>query len=173
MTSGGWRRLSARSFRAECPERGKWVRRMDFLSSRERSAMMAGIGARDTKPEVRVRRFLHSLGFRYRLHQGRLPGRPDIVLPRYKTCVFVNGCFWHKCPHCKKGRKMPSTNEAFWSKKIARNVERDSENHARLTAAGWRVVTIWECQTRKATTLRQALFPLLEEKGRPSPIDHW
>jgi DNA mismatch endonuclease (patch repair protein) len=137
---------------------------MDIVSSHERSVMMARIGARDTKPEIRVRRFLHSLGFRYRLHERVLPGRPDIVLPRYKTCVLVNGCFWHRCPHCKKGRKMPSTNEAFWSEKIARNVERDSENCEKLTAAGWRLVTVWECQTRTNVALREALSPLLHAR---------
>lgn len=112
-----------------------------------RSAMMSRIGTRDTAPELVVRRGLHRLGFRFRLHRKDLPGRPDIVLPRHHAVVFVHGCFWHGHGGCPYFR-LPKTNTDFWKAKIARNVERDAEIIARLVAQGWRVLTVWECMTR-------------------------
>jgi len=117
---------------------------------------MAAIKDRDTKPEMRVRSLLHSLGYRYRLHRKDLPGKPDIVLPKYRTVIFVHGCFWH-CHDCRWGNVIPKTRAEFWSDKRGGNVARDERHKASLEATGWRVVTIWECQTRSAGELRELL----------------
>ena len=105
---------------------------------------MSQIRGKNTRPELYVRRVLHSLGYRFRLHRKDLPGRPDIVLPKYRMAVFVNGCFWHG-HHCNSGRR-PSSNSAFWAAKIDSNMIRDKDNAERLTAAGWKAVTIWQCR---------------------------
>ncbi|MEQ8773113.1 MAG: very short patch repair endonuclease, partial [Erythrobacter sp.] len=104
---------------------------------------MSRVRSRDTKPEIIVRSALHRQGYRFRLHVAKLPGKPDIVLPRYRTAVFVNGCFWHG-HDCRRG-KLPSTNAAFWIKKIERNRERDCINIRKLEREAWRVHIIWEC----------------------------
>src|SRR5690348_6796830 len=105
--------------------------------------MMAAIRGRNTKPELVVRRFLHRRGLRFRLHSRMLPGRPDIVLPRYKTIVNVNGCFWHRHPGCRYAYT-PKSRQEFWTEKFRQNVERDHANYARLRSMGWHVMTIWE-----------------------------
>lgn len=112
-----------------------------------RSRMMRGIGPRDTVPELVVRRLLFARGFRYILHDDRLPGCPDIVLPRYRVAVQVHGCFWHGHTGCKHF-KIPGTRTRFWRSKISGNAERDARNAAKLIAAGWRVLFVWECATR-------------------------
>lgn len=117
----------------------------DIVSKEKRSEMMSGIRAKDTKPEKLVRSALHRAGFRFRLHDKRLPGRPDIVLPRYKTVIFVHGCFWHRHPGCKYAAT-PKTRTEFWQKKFEDNVHRDAEVRAALEADGWRVVVVWECE---------------------------
>lgn len=104
---------------------------------------MSRIKGRDTKPELLLRKALHSLGFRYRLH-GALPGKPDLVFPRYRTVVFVHGCFWHRHQGCKVA-STPKSNTSFWLDKFARNTTRDAEVQAHLRDAGWRVLTVWEC----------------------------
>jgi DNA mismatch endonuclease, patch repair protein len=109
--------------------------------------MMSGIGAKDTKPELALRRALHARGFRYRLHDKRLPGKPDIVLPRYKAVIFVHGCFWHRHPNCRYATT-PATRPEFWAKKFRGNVERDKRNQVALTDLGWRVAVVWECDLR-------------------------
>lgn len=109
--------------------------------------MMASIRSRDTKPEMIVRRHLHGLGFRYRLSPRELPGRPDLVLPRYMTTVFVHGCFWHGHDGCRLA-KMPTTRTEFWTAKISANKERDAMVAAKLRDLGWRVAVIWECALR-------------------------
>lgn len=108
---------------------------------------MSAIKDRDTKPEVMVRKLLHALGYRFRLQRKDLPGRPDIVLPKYKTAIFVNGCFWHRHKGCKLA-STPSSNSAFWQKKFAANVERDVRNYAALQEMGWNVLVIWECEVK-------------------------
>ena len=120
---------------------------------------MAAIRSRDTKPERLVRKFLFSRGFRYRLCHRRLPGHPDIVMRKYRTCIFVNGCFWHGHEDCRFFR-MPKTNTDFWTKKIFRNRERDKADQKALAAMGWHCITIWECQLRPA--LRQQTLISLE-----------
>ncbi len=119
----------------------------DNHTKEERSRNMSRIRSANTKPEEAVRKFLFSKGFRYRKNVKDLPGRPDIVLPKYKTVVFVNGCFWHKhdCPRFV----WPASNTEYWTKKINGNAERDLQNKQRLEEAGWRVVTVWECQLKK------------------------
>ena len=109
---------------------------------------MGHIQSKDTKPEMLVHRHLHALGFRYRLHSSKLPGHPDIVLPKWHTVIFVNGCFRHRHEGCKAA-STPKSNVEFWNAKFARNVTRDRKEHAALEAAGWHVIVIWECEVKK------------------------
>ncbi len=122
---------------------------------------MARVRTRDTDAELIVRRYLHRLGYRYRLQQRDLPGTPDIVLSRRKSIIFVNGCFWHGHDACPRGSR-PKSNEDFWEKKIAANIARDAAVIARLENDGWRVQTIWECETKNELTLRERLCKFLE-----------
>ncbi|HEX2898405.1 MAG TPA: very short patch repair endonuclease [Bacteroidia bacterium] len=110
-----------------------------------RSEMMARIRSKDTRPELRVRHFLWASGFRYRLHGKQLPGKPDIVLSRYKTVVFVHGCFWHGHANCKQF-KLPATRREFWEAKITTNQTRDAQSISKLKALGWNVIVVWECE---------------------------
>lgn len=116
----------------------------DFLTPSERSQRMSSIRSRDTKPEVKLRRALHRLGLRFRLH-GDLPGRPDLVFPRHRAVVLVHGCFWHRHAGCKVA-STPKSNTGFWQAKFDRNVRRDAEMAARLEALGWKVMVAWECE---------------------------
>jgi len=115
----------------------------DIVSPETRSRMMAGIKGKNTKPEMIIRKGLHRLGFRYRLHDSYLPGKPDMVFPRYKAVIFAHGCFWHG--HSCHLFKWPSSNEEFWRTKIERNMEVDKQNIIRLQAMGWRTGIVWEC----------------------------
>ncbi len=117
----------------------------DIVDAATRSRMMSGIRGKDTQPEMTVRRFLHRHGFRFRLHDRRLPGRPDVVLPRYRTALFVHGCFWHQHPGCRFATT-PDTNAAFWQHKLTGNQMRDARQREALEVLGWRVITVWECQ---------------------------
>lgn len=117
----------------------------DTLTKAERSDRMRRIRGKDTAPELALRRALHAEGLRFRLHRANLPGRPDIVLPRFRTAVFVHGCFWHRhegCPICTT----PKSNTQFWTEKFERNVARDQRNKRQLKSLGWNVVTVWECE---------------------------
>lgn len=109
---------------------------------------MRSVAQKDTKPEIALRRALHARGFRYRLHSTKVRGRPDLVLPKYRTVVFVHGCFWHRHPGCRYATN-PKTRAEFWQVKFAANVARDSAVRAALLEAGWRVATIWECALRR------------------------
>ena len=120
---------------------------VDSLTSERRSWNMSRIRGRNTGPELRLRSLLHRAGFRFRLHAKQLPGSPDIVLPKYRTVVFVRGCFWHRHPGCRNAT-MPSTRREFWREKFDGNVSRDLRNQAALVAAGWTVLTIWECELK-------------------------
>ena len=140
---------------------------VDRVTPEQRSANMRAVKGKNTGPEVRVRRFIHSRGFRFVLHDRRLPGSPDIVLPRWKTAVFVHGCYWHRHPGCSKA-SVPKTRTSFWTQKFERNVERDAANTRLLTEQGWDVLTVWECQTKTAEDLANALDPLLRSRARPA-----
>ena len=120
---------------------------VDTVDSRKRSEIMSRIRGRDTAPEMVVRRIAHRLGFRFRLHRGDLPGRPDLVFPRYRAVIQVHGCFWHRHPGCKYATS-PKTRVGFWENKFRGNVVRDRRNEAALLELGWRVLVIWECETR-------------------------
>lgn len=120
----------------------------DVVSAETRSRMMSGIKGKDTKPEVQVRQYLHGQGFRYSRHRRDLPGRPDLVLPKYHTVVFVHGCFWHAHPHCRYATT-PLTRREFWTAKLAANRLRDVSAVSQLTKQGWRVVVVWECALRR------------------------
>lgn len=122
---------------------------------------MSKIKSKNTRPEILVRKFLFSKGFRFRIADKRLPGKPDIVLPKYRTSIFINGCFWHGHENCKYA-KLPTSNVEFWNSKISGNIERDSRNNAELEKLGWRVITIWQCQL-KAKTVEKTLNQLLKE----------
>jgi DNA mismatch endonuclease (patch repair protein) len=120
---------------------------MDIVDTQTRSRMMAGIKSRDTKPEMILRRFLHAQGFRFRLHDGKLPATPDIVLPRYRVAIFVHGCFWHRHAHCRLA-STPATNGEKWRTKFDATIVRDARGIAALADTGWRVIVIWECGLR-------------------------
>jgi len=120
----------------------------DVHSPETRSFNMSQIKGKNTKPEEQVRKYLFSRGYRYRKNVSNLPGKPDIVLPKYKTCIFVNGCFWHKHEGCKYF-VWPKNNAEFWKKKITGNVERDLRQQNELRLLGWDVVVIWECELKK------------------------
>ena len=122
---------------------------VDRLTPERRSWNMARIRSRDTAPEKIVRSTLHRAGYRFRLHSTQLPGRPDIVLPKHRTVVFVHGCFWHRHKRCRFAYT-PKSRVAFWNEKFFRNVERDRQNVASLRRLGWRVITVWECEAASA-----------------------
>lgn len=133
-----------------------------------RSRIMRAVGQKHTKPEMAVRRMLHALGYRFRVQRRDLPGSPDIVLPKYKTAIFVHGCFWHRHPGCKKAT-MPKTRMSFWTEKFGRNVVRDQEKEASLRGMGWQVLIVWECESKDTTALAATLTSALcyDEGDRP------
>lgn len=133
------------------------------IVSSVRSRNMAAIRGKDTAPELAVRRILHAMGLRFRLHRRDLPGRPDIVLPKHRTVVFVHGCFWHRHEDCRY-TTTPKTRQEFWQSKFAANIERDRRNRTDLLQLGWRVIVIWECELRQPSDLKErltGLFPQL------------
>ena len=119
----------------------------DVHDKKTRSFNMSRIRCKDTKPEMLIRKFLFANGFRYRLHDKKLPGKPDIVLPKYKTVIFINGCFWHGHENCKYF-KLPKTNTEWWQAKIERNIINDKEKHTLLQNAGYKVIVVWECDIK-------------------------
>ncbi|WDI30318.1 very short patch repair endonuclease [Hyphococcus flavus] len=129
----------------------------DVFSKEKRSEVMRAVKGKDTKPEIALRKALFALGYRYRLNVKGLPGKPDIVLAKHRTVIFVHGCFWHG-HNCKRGRRKPKSNADYWRDKIARNKARDQKNATALKELGWRVVTVWECEikTLDAATLLTA-----------------
>jgi DNA mismatch endonuclease, patch repair protein len=133
----------------------------DVLTAAQRSYNMSRIRGSDTAPEMRVRRFLHAMGFRYRLHGKELPGKPDLVFAGARAVLFVHGCFWHM-HRCKYGKPAPATNTDFWARKRRSNVERDKRNRAALRADGWRVFEIWECHTRDEERMAARLDALVK-----------
>lgn len=132
----------------------------DVFDAQARSRLMGRISGSNTLPERVVRAYLHRAGLRFRLHRQDLPGRPDIVLPRYRTVVMVHGCFWHRHQSCRSATT-PSTRAEFWADKFASNVRRDTEKKRQLEALGWRVLVIWECETRDVLSLDSLYWRIL------------
>ncbi|MDQ2805588.1 MAG: very short patch repair endonuclease [Chloroflexota bacterium] len=131
------------------------------LSPQQRSALMSRVKQRDTAPELVVRRLLHRMGYRFRLHRKDLPGKPDIVLPRHRKIILVHGCLWHGHEGCRRGAR-PVRNAEFWNAKIDRNIARDTKVQAELQALGWGVLTVWQCETRDLSTLEAQLRNFLK-----------
>ena len=125
--------------------------------SEQRSRNMSAIKSKNTKPEIAVRKLLHSMGYRFRLHRKDLPGSPDIVLPKYKTAIFVHGCFWHRHENCKYASH-PKTRKEFWENKFKSNVKRDLEIQEKIKNIGWKSVVIWECETKNIENLRDKII---------------
>lgn len=140
----------------------------DRLSPAERSRNMSRIRDKHTGPEMRVRRAAHALGLRFRLHRRDLPGTPDLVFPKLRVALFVNGCFWHRHEGCAKAYS-PKSNEDFWRAKFAANVERDARKAAALEAAGWTPVVIWECETGEPDALRRIIEDRVRQSASPEP----
>lgn len=143
---------------------------VDVLTKKQRSYNMSQIKGKDTKPEVIVRSIVHKLGYRYALHRTDLPGKPDMVLIRHNKIIFIHGCFWHM-HKCKYGKVTPSTNTEFWQTKREGNVTRDKRNLRKLRKEGWKVLTIWECETRNIDKLTNKLKRFLAptEANKISP----
>jgi DNA mismatch endonuclease (patch repair protein) len=135
--------------------------RTDVFSPEQRSRVMARVKGKDTKPELKVRRLAHALGYRFRLQRKDLPGTPDLTFPGRRKVIFVHGCFWHG-HDCARGARKPKQNAAFWTAKIARNRERDAEAVKALEAQGWSVLTVWECEMKDADALAQRLMAFLD-----------
>ena len=133
---------------------------MDVLSKKQRSYCMSRIRAKDTKPEIAVRKIIHKLGFRYSLHKKNLPGCPDIVLSRHQKIIFVNGCWWHR-HDCRLGRRTPKSRSEYWLPKLRKNKERQKINLQKLRRDGWKVLTVWECQTKNLSKLTHKLETFL------------
>lgn len=132
----------------------------DIVSPEVRSRMMSGIRGKDTKPELLIRSQLHSLGFRYHLHDSRIPGKPDMVFPKYSAVILVHGCFWHGHKGCRRATR-PATNESFWNQKLDGNIRRDERFKAELRRLGWKVLVVWECETHKPEKLIPKLSSFL------------
>jgi DNA mismatch endonuclease (patch repair protein) len=130
---------------------------MDSLTPEKRSWNMSRIRSRDTKPEIAVRSLLHRMGYRFRLHSQLLPGRPDIVLPRYRTVIFVHGCYWHRHKGCRYAYT-PKSRVDFWTGKFSENVERDQRREHELRALGWNVLIVWECETRNMEGIERRII---------------
>lgn len=135
----------------------------DKFSKETRSYNMSQIKSKDTKPEILVRKYLFSNGFRYKLHDNKLPGKPDIVLPKYRSVIFVNGCFWHG-HKCKVGKRKPKSNTEYWYKKIDNNILRDKKNIRLLKKEGWRILTIWECEIKYQLKLQSKVSKFINKK---------
>lgn len=139
----------------------------DHLTPEKRSWNMAHIRSKDTSPEVMVRKYLFSKGFRYRKNVSSLPGKPDIVLPKYHSIIFVHGCFWHGHPGCKRAN-IPKSREEYWIPKLSRNIDNDKKHCSELISMGWKVIVIWECELKKKTfheTMNRVIHQLLEESN--------
>jgi len=135
---------------------------VDIFSPEKRSRIMARVKGSNTGPEVLVRSLVHRMGFRFRLHRRDLPGCPDLVFPKHRKAIFVHGCFWHGHEDCPRSAR-PSTNTAFWNKKLSGNIERDQRNQKALRELGWKVLVVWQCEIKDSTGLEQLLADFLKE----------
>jgi DNA mismatch endonuclease, patch repair protein len=135
---------------------------MDTLTPEQRSERMRRVRGKDTKPEMRVRRLVHAMGYRYRLHSRKLPGCPDLVFATRRKVIFVHGCFWHRHDHCRNDRP-PKSRRDFWMPKLESNRKRDLANEGQLLSLGWDVLTVWECETNRSDSLAKRIASFLEE----------
>jgi DNA mismatch endonuclease (patch repair protein) len=138
---------------------------MDSVSPKRRSEIMSRVTGKNTRPEIVVRKLLHGLGYRFRLHRKDLPGRPDVVLPKWRTVVFIHGCFWHRHVGCPNTRT-PKSRIEFWTSKFEENIQRDRITRERLEALGWRVLVIWECELGDVASLTERIRRFIESEGR-------
>ena len=136
---------------------------MDVFDKKKRSWIMSRVKGRNTRPELIVRSMVHLMGLRFRLHDEKLPGKPDLALPRHKKVIFIHGCFWHGHKGCKRSAR-PATNKVFWSEKLDRNIARDKKNIRLLVKEGWDVLVIWQCQTRDMENLSLRLHKFLRSE---------
>lgn len=143
---------------------------MDKVNPETRSRNMARIKGKNTKPEMLVRSLLHQMGYRFRLHSAKLPGKPDIVLPRYKAVIFVHGCFWHGHADCKRAA-LPTTRKEFWADKIWGNIQRDERNIAALGNLGYRCFIVWQCELKDTETLKRRLCEFLSREQTGNHCD--
>lgn len=134
----------------------------DNLTPEQRRRTMASVKSKDTTPEMKVRRLVHSLGYRYRLHRKDLPGNPDLVFTKYRKVIFVHGCFWHGHSGCKASKR-PASNTDYWNRKLDGNIQRDKVNLAELKRIGWKTLVIWECQVKDVSQLRELLIEFLSK----------
>lgn len=134
---------------------------MDKISAAERSRVMSRVRSKDTQPEIRARGIIHRLGYRYRLHRGDLPGKPDLVFPGRLKVIFVHGCFWHG-HSCKRGKNRPPQSSLYWTQKLERNKTRDRRNKGLLRKGGWDVLVLWECQLKDEQHTKQRVEQFLE-----------
>lgn len=132
----------------------------DVFSRDKRSQIMGQVHGKDTKPEIVVRSIIHRMGYRFRLHDAKLPGKPDIVLPKYRKLIFVHGCFWHQHPGCPNASR-PASNTEYWNRKLDRNIQRDHQHEVALQELGWGVLVVWECELRDSTGLSARLREFL------------
>lgn len=139
---------------------------MDIVTREQRSRMMSGIKGKNTKPELLIRSALHAQGFRFRIQRKDLPGKPDIVLPKYKTIIFVHGCFWHRHPGCKYAYT-PKSNVEFWTNKLEGNVTRDRLTEQTLEEMGWRVLIVWECEIKTLLENTSRLREMITQEKMP------
>jgi len=137
---------------------------VDTVTKTRRSEIMSRVRGKDTGPELVVRRLVHAMGYRFRLHRKDLPGTPDLVFPRLHSVIFVHGCFWHRHPGCKRTRT-PKSRTAYWAEKFERNVQRDRANRRLLRQGAWRVLTIWECETVNPPRLEAKLRKFLDQSS--------
>jgi DNA mismatch endonuclease, patch repair protein len=158
-----WPEAGVAMFTGICTESTRTTDRMDRLTPERRSRLMALVKAKDTTPELAVRRMIHSLGFRYRLHREELPGTPDLVFPKRRCVIFVNGCFWHQHQGCARSKR-PSAHAEYWANKLDGNINRDARNISDLERSGWRVLTIWECELRDAERLSRMVNRFLSAR---------
>jgi DNA mismatch endonuclease (patch repair protein) len=136
----------------------------DQFDQQKRSEIMAKVHSTDTMPEIRVRTVLEEMGYTFFLENNELPGKPDMLLPDYDTVIFVHGCFWHGCPVCRRAKIRPKENAEYWNKKLDRTIERDKENKIKLEQLGYKILVIWECETKKKNIdiLKNKIFDFLK-----------
>lgn len=134
----------------------------DIFNHKKRSLIMSKISGSETKPEIIVRKYLFSKGFRYRKNYKKLPGKPDVVLPKYRVIIFVNGCFWHGHRNCKAA-KLPDTRKEFWEEKIKSNIDRDKKNVHELKLLGWKVIIVWQCEIKNEVKRKKRFDMLLKQ----------